>query len=314
MRTSATQHLTQARRDGWTLHECGVLLPAMAMAMIATLTLGCFVEPWGWMWLLAFAVFAGCKWLSWREAFDVRTNSSAWRSVAYFFAWPGLNAREFLGSEIPARPVITEWMAAIIKTLFGAAMIWLGCRIVFIDNRINAGVREMLTGWVGMIGLIFLLHFGVFHLLSLMWRATGVKATNLFNRPMAASSLSDFWSHRWNRAFRDIAHEVVFRPLAPRIGAAGAMMACFVVSGLVHDLVISLPSHGGYGLPTAYFALQGFGVLFERSPIGARMGLRRGFRGWLFMAIVTAAPAYWLFHPPSVRGVIVPFLHAIGAM
>ena len=87
----------------------------------------------------------------------------------------------------------------------------------------------------------------------------------------------------------------------------------FVVSGLIHDLVISLPARGGYGLPTFYFALQGMGVVVERSSLGGQLSLRRGYRGWLFMAVFTAAPVYFLFHPPFVLHVIIPFMKAIHA-
>jgi hypothetical protein len=77
--------------------------------------------------------------------------------------------------------------------------------------------------------------------------------------------------------------------------------------------VISLPARGGYGLPTCYFVLQGLGVLFERSTPGKRLGLSSGIRGWLFAVFCAGAPAYLLFHPWFVRGVILPFLAAIGA-
>jgi len=36
--------------------------------------------------------------------------------------------------------------------------------------------------------------------------------------------------------------------------------------------------------------------------------------GWLFTMIVVGAPAYWLFHPPFVTRVIIPFMRAIGAL
>lgn len=87
----------------------------------------------------------------------------------------------------------------------------------------------------------------------------------------------------------------------------------FVVSGLIHDFVISLPAGAGYGLPTAYFVVQGAGVALERSRVGKRLNLRRG-RGWLFMALLTAGPAFWLFHPPFLRNVVLPFMRVIRAL
>ena len=90
------------------------------------------------------------------------------------------------------------------------------------------------------------------------------------------------------------------------------MLLVFVISGLIHDLVISLPARGGYGLPTAYFLIQAAGVMIERTPWAKRLGAGRGFRGWVFTALIVAGPAFWLFHPAFVRNIALPMLHAIG--
>jgi hypothetical protein len=91
-----------------------------------------------------------------------------------------------------------------------------------------------------------------------------------------------------------------------------AFCAVFAVSGLLHEIVITLLAHGGYGLPTAYFLLQATGVLFERSQAGRRLGLGDGWKGWCFVALVAGLPAFGLFPPVFIRNVILPMLHAIG--
>lgn len=91
-------------------------------------------------------------------------------------------------------------------------------------------------------------------------------------------------------------------------------MVVFLTSGLLHDFVISLPARAGFGLPTAYFLLQGFGILLERSPLSIRLELQRPARGRLLVALFTIGPAFWLFHPPFVERVILPFLKIIGAL
>jgi hypothetical protein len=48
--------------------------------------------------------------------------------------------------------------------------------------------------------------------------------------------------------------------------------------------------------------------------LGKRLGLQQGLAGWLFMFVITAGPAFWLFHPPFVVRVIVPFMLAIHAL
>jgi D-alanyl-lipoteichoic acid acyltransferase DltB (MBOAT superfamily) len=164
-----------------------------------------------------------------------------------------------------------------------------------------------------MIGIVVLLHFGLFDLLALGWRSIGVNAQPVMRAPLLAKSLAEFWSRRWNTAFNTLAHDLAFRPLARRWGVAGATMGVFLISGLVHEAVISLPARGGFGLPTAYFVLQGFGVLAERSRWGRRARLGRGLRGWLFTIVFTAGPVFWLFHPVFINNVILPMLRALGA-
>jgi hypothetical protein len=52
--------------------------------------------------------------------------------------------------------------------------------------------------------------------------------------------------------------------------------------------VITVPARGGYGLPTAYFLLQGAGLLLERSTWGRRLGLGTGIPGRAFTLIFAA--------------------------
>jgi Membrane bound O-acyl transferase family len=263
--------------------------------------------PWAVMWALSATVFTGCKWLTWQRTSAPLT--PARRHVAYLFGWPGLDAKAFLDPRpLPAsrRPPPAEWVFAAVKFALGGAITWGLVRHVPEDWPIA-------RGWVGMAGLIFLLHFGAFHLLSCAWRTAGVDARPLMDWPVRSTSLAEFWGGRWNTAFRDLTHRFLFRPLAGRLGPRAGLAAGFLFSGLVHDLVISVPAGGGYGWPTLYFALQGFGLLVERSRTGRSLGLGRGWRGWVFVMSVVAGPAYGLFHPPFVRTVMLPFLGAIEA-
>ncbi len=134
------------------------------------------------------------------------------------------------------------------------------------------------------------------------------------SKPILSKTLSEFWGKRWNLGFRQLAFDLIFQPLHRKTGVVAASLLVFLASGLVHDLVISLPTRGGYGLPTAYFILQGLGVTLERSSFGRRLGLQHGLPAWLFMVVVAAAPAFWLFHPPFITRVILPFMHAIHAL
>jgi alginate O-acetyltransferase complex protein AlgI len=94
----------------------------------------------------------------------------------------------------------------------------------------------------------------------------------------------------------------------------GATTAVFLASGLVHDLVISVPVRGGYGRPTFYFAFQLAGLLIERSHPLRGLFARRSNLGCLFTFTILVAPLPLLFHEPFVRTAILPFLNAIGGL
>jgi hypothetical protein len=281
-------------------------VPLLILPSIALL-LSPWIPRWGFMWAMACALYAGCKWLTYHELPARVVAPDPWRVLGYLLAWPGMDAAAFLSAtDRLVRPRRSEWIAAALKTLLGATLTW-------VIARRALAVHPLLAGWLGMVGLICVLHFGTFHLLSLGWRSLGVDAMPVMRNPLRSSSLTEFWGRRWNTAFHELATQFTFRPLRPAVGLTGATLLVFLVSGLIHELVISLPAHGGYGLPTGYFALQGLGVAGERTRLGRRLGLGRGWRGWLFTVLVTAGPAFWLFPPRFVRNVILPMLAVIGA-
>ena len=264
---------------------------------------------WVLMWTIAFAVYGGCKWLTFWQARDRFGANERSRMLWYLLAWPGMDASAFTSRSdaIPEPASRREWTIAGLTLLSGVVLTWVIARWAWPE-------RPLVAGWIGMVGAIFMLHFGMFHLLSLAWRRAGVNAVPLMRNPMRATSLGEFWGRRWNTGFHELARRFTFTPLRPSLGAIGAMLATFLVSGLIHDLVISVPAGGGYGLPTGYFMLQGLGVVGERSRPGRWLGLGRGWRGWVFTVLMAAGPAFWLFPPPFVHNVILPMLGVIGAV
>lgn len=288
-------------------HGLASWLPLLALLAIVTL-FRALLAPWQFMWALSIAIFLGCKWETWFRARSAGARAGVARNLGYLLLWPGMDASAFQRSDkAVARPRTRDWLIATLKTFLGCGLVWLAAREA---NRGNA----LVIGWIGMIGLIFALHFGAFHLIALAWQQAGVVAQPLMQSPIRATSLSEFWGKRWNLGFRQLTHGLVFQPVRRRFGTAAATLAAFFVSGLIHDFVISFPAGGGYGLPTAYFVLQGVGVLVERSEAGLRLKIGQGFRGWLFTLLCAGGPAFWLFHPPFVRNVMLPFFAWIGSL
>lgn len=261
------------------------------------------IPPWAGMWGLSLLVFSSLKVLSWSAC---TVSASRGRDLSYLIGWPGMDADAFLGTRDAARPAGVEWARAALMSLLGATLIWGLWPILHLQSPVLAGAT-------GMTGIVLLLHFGTFHLLSCLWRTAGIRAVPIMNRPWASQSLSEFWGRRWNLAFRDLTHRFLFRPLTRRLSPSMALLFGFIVSGLIHDLVISLPAQGGWGLPTLYFAIQGAAILIERSSRGRSSGLGRGEVGWCFTATVLILPSPLLFHPPFLLRVINPFLIALGA-
>jgi hypothetical protein len=263
------------------------------------------LPAWAVMWILSGSIFAACKWITWRHAGVAQVPPA--RQAAYLFAWPGMDAAAFLATSATGAPRRAEWIR-------GAAMTSVGIALFFGVARLAGYGRPLLAGWVGMLGVALMLHFGTFHLLSCAWRQAGVGAAPLMRTPVRSTSLGEFWGRRWNTAFRDLTHRFLFVPLAAKIGSRGALLVGFLCSGVIHDVVISGPARGGFGGPTLFFAAQGLGILAERSLAGRRLGLGRGWRGRAFTAAMLVLPLPVLFHVPFVRRLVVPFMGALGAL
>lgn len=294
---------TQTAFSRWTRVLPLIVLPTVVVAAFPDTW-----TRWTFMWTFALAVYAGCKWLTWASA--NLNGVPVWRSVGYLAVWPGMDAAAFLHDNRGIRvacPTTVEWSFALAKALAG---------LVLLAVATFAAVEAppLVVGWLGMVGLVFALHFGVFHLLSCGWRRLGVDACPLMNWPIRATSLREFWGRRWNRAFRDLAHRQLFIPLCRSCGAGAAMGLAFVVSGVIHDLVISLPAHGGYGGPTAYFAIQAAGLTAERTRLSRLLGLGDNWRGWTFMMLILLLPLPLLFHCHFVNVVISPMLQSLAGL
>lgn len=279
-------------------------LPLILLPLVVVL-LRTAMEPWVFMWVLAFSIYGGCKWLTYRDTPVESLNLPLRTRIIYLFLWPGMALNEFAGTP-PANVrmnVTARWFAALTKTVIGIGLVWFAVPIISSD-------AWLLRGWVGMIGLIMMLHFGTFHLLALALQGTGFNARPNMRAPLLARSLADFWGRRWNTAFNVLADRYGFRPLSPRIGARGALAVVFLASGVIHELVITLPAGGGYGLPTLYFALQATGLFTERHPLIRR----RPWLNRLFTWFVLLVPLGCLFPPVFVHNIILPMLHALGAI
>jgi len=225
----------------------------------------------------------------------------------WFGMRPGLFARA--GSE-PRRGARTLLMHGLVRILIGsllilaAAGIWRERESPSTDEAARWLVTPLLLA-----GLSLVLHFGIFNLLAALWRALGVDARPLFRAPLLSTSLNEFWSQRWNLAFSEMTSLAIYRPASAAFGRRGALIVAFGVSGLLHELAISVPVKAGYGGPSLYFLLHGLLVAVENwlerrgTPIKSRPWLGRV---WTLAALVLPLPI--LFHRPFLAGVVWPIV------
>lgn len=155
-------------------------------------------------------------------------------------------------------------------------------------------------------GMSFILHFGILNLSTLLWRLFGVNLSELFISPYKSKSLKEFWGKRWNMAFSEMTSLIVYKPLIGKVGKATAMIAAFLVSGILHEIAISLPAQAGYGLPLLFFVIHAIGMTLERqvSFIQRIVAHKVYARIWVYTWLLLPMPL--LFHPSFLDLVMKP--------
>ncbi|KAF3782750.1 putative long-chain-alcohol O-fatty-acyltransferase 8 [Nymphaea thermarum] len=140
----------------------------------------------------------------------------------------------------------------------------------------------------------------------------GVQLHSQFDRPYISTSLGDFWGRRWNLAVTTILRPAVYCPVRSAcsrlVGSSPARLvatlATFLVSGLMHELMLYYPM---VEPPTwewaTFFVLHGFltsGELCLKWVVGAP-SLPRLVSVLLTLTVMYVTAA-WLFYPPLMRG------------
>jgi len=225
--------------------------------------------------------------------------------------WAGMRAQPF--ENISNEPLPYAWK----MIWFGISRFIVGVTLVCSAHYVLLLPLSIFITYVSisailLIGLSLILHFGMLNISAGVLRLKGIAAYPLFRQPAKALSLTEFWSKRWNLAFSEMTSLTIFRPFKSKTGSAVALMASFIFSGFLHELALSIPVKGGYGLPTLYFVLQGLlvlvekalsnnGILFLKNKLIARV--------WVFFWLVVPAPL--LFHAKFIDQVVWPltYLH-----
>jgi alginate O-acetyltransferase complex protein AlgI len=249
--------------------------------------------------------------VTWKVASLLCLPPAAWarfrplRLLAYCI-WPGMQPRQFLvGYQPPAdapAPTVIGWL---INIATGVLLLW-GVPHVLPDATPLA-VRF----WIGLVGFGFLFLMARFDLAALIFRALGFGVEKLWDCPVAATTLGEFWGQRWNRVVSGMAREMVFYPIARRAGARVALFAVFLYSGVYHEMV-SMMAGSGYGGPTLYFMVQYLGVTIENGRPLRRQLQRYRWLGRVWTLAIVILPAGLILHQGFVDDVLMPLLASSG--
>ncbi|XP_043689315.1 acyl-CoA--sterol O-acyltransferase 1-like [Telopea speciosissima] len=153
-------------------------------------------------------------------------------------------------------------------------------------------------------------------LASLAKALLGHELESQFNELYLSTSLIDYWGRRWNTTVTFILRPIVYEPTQqvamgtmlgrrwPVLASLMAVMATFLVSGLMHELIFY---YLGRTRPTWentwYHLLHGFCLACEiavKKALAGRWKLHRVVSITLTIGFVMVT-AYWLFFPPLLR-------------
>lgn len=231
----------------------------------------------------------------------MRLNPLQW--FAFAVGWFGMRPALFEVFPAPSQrlPYATLAVRGISRIIAGLLLVYLSAVI----EETNAGLM-LLADLVLLVGISFILHFGILNLSTAYWRWWGVHVKELFRAPYRSRSLNEFWGKRWNMAFSEMTTLIAYRPLKFKIGKTAAMILSFLLSGILHEIAISLPVKAGYGLPMLYFALHGILMYAEDKSARVQKILANKVLSHVWVLGWLVFPIHLLFHPAFMEGVLKP--------
>jgi hypothetical protein len=165
-------------------------------------------------------------------------------------------------------PALGRLVAA---TAITVAALW----VVAVADRFDGWRHYALRWYVGGGPLPFSIFAMLDAVLALALAPFGRTIPPVNRAPYLATSLSDFWSRRWNSIINTLLRQHVYRPFANR-GAVAAMTATFIASAALHAYLIGMLMGLGATLAwTVFFLAQPALMWVER-----RLRVRRWRPAW----------------------------------
>ncbi|KAM3244215.1 hypothetical protein ACQJBY_055877 [Aegilops geniculata] len=128
--------------------------------------------------------------------------------------------------------------------------------------------------------------------------ALGMDMERPFDRPLLASSLSDFWGRQWNLVMSGILRAAVYDPMQARVGKPVGIMATFLVSGLMHEAMMCyITLRRPTGAMLAFFILHGAARVAEDWCSARGLRPRPRVVRMLLVWVSFVSTAFWLILP-----------------
>ncbi len=282
----------------------------IAWGLFATLLLLALTiaRPWAAWWRIVATWTAA--YLGFKALLLLHTPASAlggltwWRYLGFTVGWLGMDVAPWTrpAASVPGAIVRQRLIKGLVIGLAGGATLLLILALPLPERW------RLAQAWCAFVAGVIAVFFGATSLLTAFWNGLGRAVQPLFDQPVYASSLSDWWGRRWNLSVHMVLTLVIWQPLRERIGVAWAATAVFAASGLLHEYLLSYPARGGWGGPTAYFAIQAAGMYAERQRPLRRWLHKQRLRRIYWTLGITLLPGPLLFHPPLLLALLGPLL------
>lgn len=227
--------------------------------------------------------------------------------TSFSLGWFGMRPAPF--EKFPNSPL--PFAHALLK---GISRIAMGVVLLYVSLLLDQNPyaqKTFLSHLLLLAGLSLILHFGILNLSAAFWRSQGVNVSELFQAPYKSRSLKEFWGKRWNVAFSEMTALIAYRPLKSKVGTEKALVISFLLSGILHEVAISLPVMAGFGLPMIYFVIHATAMFMEARSVFLRKLLQRKWLAHTWVMSVLILPMPILFHSQFIEQVLLPLRTSI---
>jgi hypothetical protein len=274
------------------IRRCGALRGGLALGLAAGAFAAGAVLPapaWVRAGVLVYAIAALSKSLALsRERCRSLPLS---RTAAYLVAYPGLHPDWAFAKDPGARRRAGRIALAIGLAETVAALAWASTA----DRLGILGGPAYPAAWARAASLVLLLD-GAFRGAGGAFEAVGLRSEEVFRDPWRMEDLRAFWGRRWNRIVGRTLSLEVFAPVRRAAGPAAGVMATFLASGLLHEVVFHASTGKSLGAYVAFFGIHGAAVLALDAalpgPGRSRLG-RASRRAAAWAILLATAPLFF---------------------